>query len=232
MRADDNQITLYQAPDGALSLEVRLQHETVWLSAHQMARLFGRDRTVIVRHIHNIYATEELVRAATCAENAQVAADGRIREMDLYNLDMIISVGYRVNSKRGTQFRIWATNVLREHILRGYTVNQRRLQELNQVVRLVAAVTERRTWWPGAGRTTGKPWSGSWSTSLPGGTRRKCETEPCRIVAPRRGAYRGNLRSGGVGALGAPQPPATFWHPSGMTDATPQGCQTVAGGRA
>jgi hypothetical protein len=144
LKADDNQITLYQAPDGALSLEVRLQHETVWLSAHQMARLFGRDRTVIVRHIHNIYATEELLQEATCAKNAQVAADGRIREMDLYNLDMIISVGYRVNSKRGTQFRIWATSVLREHILKGYTVNENRLRQLNQTIRLIADIANRR----------------------------------------------------------------------------------------
>lgn len=137
-------IVLYQAPDGTLSLQVRLEQETVWLTAHQMAALFGRDRTVIVRHIHNVFATGELSRESTCAKNAQVAADGRVRQMDLYNLDMILSVGYRVNSKRGTQFRIWATSVLREHILQGYTRNERRLQELNQAVRLVAAVTERR----------------------------------------------------------------------------------------
>jgi prophage maintenance system killer protein len=109
-----------------------------------MAELFGRDRTVIVRHIGNIYATGELQRETTCAKNAQVAADGKVRQMDFYNLDMIISVGYRVNSLRGTQFRIWATNVLRQHLVQGYTVHERRLKELNQAVRLIADVARRR----------------------------------------------------------------------------------------
>lgn len=122
------EIVLYQAPEGGSTLDVRLEGETVWLDAHQMATLFGRDRTVIVRHIHNIYKTEELAPESTCAKNAQVAADGKLRQMDLYNLDMIISVGYRVNSKRGTQFRIWATRVLREHLTRGLTINRQRLE--------------------------------------------------------------------------------------------------------
>jgi hypothetical protein len=145
MSKPDSQVVIYKAPGGSVSLQVKLQGETVWLDAHQMARLFSRDRTVIVRHIRNIYQTKELDRALTCAKNAQVAADGKVRLMDLYNLDMIISVGYRVNSKRGTQFRIWATRVLREHILRGYSVNERRLKELNQAIRLIADVAERRT---------------------------------------------------------------------------------------
>ena len=110
MREADSQVVIYRAPGGSVSLEVKLQGETVWLDAHHMARLFDRDRTVIVRHIRNIYQTKELDRTSTCAKNAQVAADGKVRLMDLYNLDMIISVGYRVNSKRGTQFRIWATS--------------------------------------------------------------------------------------------------------------------------
>ena len=110
------EIVLYRAADGGPALDVRLERESVWLDAHQMAELFGRDRTVIVRHIGNIYATGELQRETTCAKNAQVAADGKVRQMDFYNLDMIISVGYRVNSLRGTQFRIWATNVLRQHV--------------------------------------------------------------------------------------------------------------------
>jgi prophage maintenance system killer protein len=145
MREADSQVVIYKAPGGSVSLEVKLQGETVWLDAHHMARLFDRDRTVIVRHIRNIYQTKELDRISTCAKNAQVAADGKVRLMDLYNLDMIISVGYRVNSKRGTQFRIWATRVLHEHILRGYSVNERRLKELNQAIRLIADVAERRT---------------------------------------------------------------------------------------
>jgi len=139
------EIVLYRAADGGPALDVRLERESVWLDAHQMAELFGRDRTVIVRHIGNIYATGELQRETTCAKNAQVAADGKVRQMDFYNLDMIISVGYRVNSLRGTQFRIWATNVLRQHLVQGYTVHAQRLKELNQAVRLIADVAHRRT---------------------------------------------------------------------------------------
>ncbi len=122
-------IVLYQSPDGSISIDVRLEKETLWMDAHQMARLFGRDRSVIVRHIRKIYETNELDPTSTCAKNAQVAADGKLRQMDLYNLDVIIGVGYRVNSKRGTQFRIWATGVLREHLTRGLTINRQRLEE-------------------------------------------------------------------------------------------------------
>lgn len=136
-------IVLYRAPDGTVSLDVRLERDTLWLDTHQMALLFGRDRSVILRHIRNIYDTNELDQNSTCAKNAQVAADGKIREMDSYNLDVIIGVGYRVNSKRGTQFRIWATQVLRDHILKGYSVNERRLKELRQSLRLVGQVLDR-----------------------------------------------------------------------------------------
>jgi hypothetical protein len=122
-------IVLYQSPDGSISIDVRFEKETLWMDAHQMARLFGRDRSVIVRHIRNMYETNELDQASTYAKNAQVAADGKLRQMDLYNLDVIIGVGYRVNSKRGTQFRIWATGVLREHLTRGLTINRQRLEE-------------------------------------------------------------------------------------------------------
>lgn len=122
------EIVMYRAKDGRTTLDVRLDQETVWLDAHQMADLFGRDRTVIVRHIRNIYGTNELHSLSTCAKIAQVAADGKLRKMDIYNLDVILSVGYRVNSVRGTQFRIWATQVLREHILQGYTLNEQRLK--------------------------------------------------------------------------------------------------------
>lgn len=144
--AGRGKIILYRAPDGTVSLDVRLERETIWLDAHQMAVLFGRDRSVILRHIRNVYDTHELDRGSTCAKNAQVAADGKMREMDFFNLDVIIGVGYRVNSKRGTQFRIWATRVLRNHILKGYTVNERRLKELHQAVRLIADMAQRREW--------------------------------------------------------------------------------------
>ena len=106
------EIVIYEPPEGGPKVDVRLDDNNVWLDAHQMGELFGRDRTVVLRHIRNIYATGELTPDSTCAKSAQVAADGKLRQMDLYNLDVIISVGYRVNSRRGTQFRIWATNVL------------------------------------------------------------------------------------------------------------------------
>ena len=123
-------ILIYKTDDGSAQIKVNLDTDTIWLDSHQMAHLFGRDRTVIVRHIRNIYKTEELERETTCAKNAQVAKDGKVRQMDFYNLDVIISVGYRVNSLRGTQFRIWATNVLRDHLVQGFTRNELRLKSL------------------------------------------------------------------------------------------------------
>ncbi|MCX5807219.1 MAG: virulence protein RhuM/Fic/DOC family protein [Proteobacteria bacterium] len=129
------EILFYKTEDGSAKLEVRLEQETIWLDAHQMGVLFERDRSVIVKHIRNIYKNEELSPDSTCAKNAQVAADNKTRIMDLYNLDMIISVGYRVNSRRGTQFRIWATQVLKDHIIKGYTINEKRLKEQNERLR-------------------------------------------------------------------------------------------------
>ena len=111
------EIIIYQTSKKEVELQVRLEKETVWLDAHQIALLFGVNRPAIVKHINNIYKTSELGRKATCSILEQVAADGRIRKMNLYNLDMIISVGYRVNSKRATQFRIWATKALKQYLL-------------------------------------------------------------------------------------------------------------------
>ena len=130
-----DEIVLYQ-PDATIQLEVRLQDETVWLNQQQMAELFGTDRTSVLRHIHNIYKTHELDEAATCAKIAQVRVEGNRqvrREVPFYNLDMIISVGYRVNSIRGTQFRQWANKVLKDYMLKGYAVNQRLLNIENQL---------------------------------------------------------------------------------------------------
>ena len=135
------EIVLYTTKDGRASVDVRLEKETIWLDAHQMGRLFERDRSVILRHIRNIYKTNELNLDSTCAKIAQVAADGKVREMDLYNLDVVIGVCYLVNSRRGTEFRIWATTVLREHILKGYTLNEKRLQDqVSRLSELQAAV--------------------------------------------------------------------------------------------
>jgi len=141
------EIVLYQAPDGTVALDVRLEQETIWLHLNQLSALLDRDKSVISRHLRNIFNEGELNREATVAKYATVQIEGDrkvTRDVEYYNLDAIISVGYRVNSKRGTQFRIWATRVLREHIVQGYTVNARRLQDLNQAVRLIAATAARR----------------------------------------------------------------------------------------
>ena len=123
-----NEIILYQSDDLPEHIEVRLDEDTVWLSLNQIAQLFNRDKSVISRHLRNVYKEGELSREATVAKNATVQIEaGRevTREIDYYNLDAILSVGYRVNSKQGTQFRIWATNVLRDYLLKGYALNQR-----------------------------------------------------------------------------------------------------------
>jgi len=130
--ADKGNIIIYQPENNIPAFEVRLDQETVWLSLSQISTLFGRDKSVISRHIRNIYQTQELNRKATVAKYATVQTEGDRqveRQIDYYNLDMIISVGYRVNSKVGTQFRIWATNVLKQHIIQGYTINEKRLRE-------------------------------------------------------------------------------------------------------
>lgn len=142
--AGGGEIVLYRAPDGTVNLDVRLERETVWLSQKQIAEVFDTERSVVTKHLRNIFASGELQQDSGCAFFAHTAADGKTYKVEFYNLDAILSVGYRVNSKRGTQFRIWATRVLREHILKGFTVNERRLKELNKAVRLIADVAERR----------------------------------------------------------------------------------------
>ncbi|NLN84271.1 MAG: cytochrome C biogenesis protein CycH [Firmicutes bacterium] len=128
-RENENEIIIYTTEDGKETFEVNLKEETVWLSLNQISKLFERDKSVISRHIRNIFKTEELSRKSVVAKIATTATDGKVYKVDYYNLDLIISVGYRVNSKRGTQFRIWATNVLKNHLIQGYTINQKRLQE-------------------------------------------------------------------------------------------------------
>ena len=124
------EIVVYEASDGAIQVDVRVEGETVWLSLTQMADLFGRDKSVISRHLRNVFSSGELEREAVVAKNATTAADGKTYQVEFFNLDAILSVGYRVNSKRGIQFRIWATRTLKDHFLRGYTLNERRLAEL------------------------------------------------------------------------------------------------------
>lgn len=118
-------IVLYQSPDGKTNLDVKLENESVWLTQAQMGILYGVDRTVIVRHVGNIYKTGELDEASTCAKNAQVQIEGVrkvSRTQNFYNLDVIISVGYRVNSKNATIFRRWASTVLKDYLIKGYAV--------------------------------------------------------------------------------------------------------------
>jgi hypothetical protein len=122
-----NNIVIFES--GERSVEVRLEGETVWLSLQQLAELFGRDKSVISRHLKNIFDTNELERESVVAKNATTAADGKIYQVEYYNLDAIISVGYRVNSTRATRFRQWATGVLRQHLVAGYSLNQQRLKE-------------------------------------------------------------------------------------------------------
>ena len=125
IESNTGEIVMYQ-PDETIRLEVRMGEETVWLTQQQMAELFDKDRTVISRHIRNIYKEEELEKDITCAKFAHMGTDGdQTYEYTAYNLDVIISVGYRVKSKRGTRFRQWANKVLKEYLLKGYVVDSR-----------------------------------------------------------------------------------------------------------
>ncbi len=138
---EQNTIEIYQNEDGGLSLPVQFQQDSVWLSAAQLVALFGRDKSVISRHISNLFKEQELVREAVVAKYATTADDGKTYQVDHYNLDVIISVGYRVKSAQGVKFRQWATQRLKEHLTRGYTLNQQRFeqnaQELEQALALV-----------------------------------------------------------------------------------------------
>jgi prophage maintenance system killer protein len=125
----ENQIQIFQSGDGSVQLDVSFDKETVWLSQAQMCELFERERSVITKHINNIFKDGELERDAVCAKFAHTASDGKTYSIQSFNLDVVISVGYRVKSQRGVQFRQWATNVLKQHLVDGYTLNQHRLLE-------------------------------------------------------------------------------------------------------
>ncbi len=132
MKTSGGEVVLFQAADGKTCLEVQLDQETVWLSQRQMAELFEKDSDTVGLHIRNLYKEGELSREATSEESSVVQDEGGRqvrRKIQFYNLDVIISVGYRVKSQRGTQFRQWATRVLRDHLVKGYTVNEQRLRD-------------------------------------------------------------------------------------------------------
>lgn len=140
MQSYGGDIVIYQAVDGQTELEVHLEGETVWLSQAQMAELFDRDRTVIGKHISNIYREKELDRDTTCAKFAHMGNEtDQLYETTHYSLDVIISVGYRVKSHRGTQFRMWANKVLKEYLIKGYAVNSNaQVEQLEELKRTIA----------------------------------------------------------------------------------------------
>lgn len=142
MDRESIQNKVFISQDGVLRLDVSFDDETVWLSLNQLVDLFERDKSVISRHIRNLFSEGELERDAVVAKNATTAKDGKVYQVDYYNLDVIISVGYRVKSTRGVQFRQWATKTLKQHLLQGYTLNQQRLVErgieFNQAVNLLS----------------------------------------------------------------------------------------------
>ena len=130
-------LVLFTSPDGAVTVPTRLDRDTLWLTQEQMARVFDVKRPAITKHLANIFKTQELDTFSVSSILEHTAADGKTYATKFYNLDAIIAVGYRVNSRRATQFRIWATGVLREYLLRGYALNQARLKELGQIVRIL-----------------------------------------------------------------------------------------------
>ena len=132
-----NQIEIYTSPDGSAQIEVQFEGDTFWLSLNQIADLFEKDKSVISRHLKNIFKSSELVREAVVAKNATTASDGKTYEVDYYNLDAILSVGYRVNSKRGTQFRQWATQRLKDYLVQGFAINEERLRKKNKEVQVL-----------------------------------------------------------------------------------------------
>ena len=139
-------IIFYQANQDS-QIEVKLENDSVWLNLNQMVTLFGRDKSVISKHLSNIFKEAELDRLSVVAKNATTGTDGKTYQVEYFNLDVIISVGYRVKSKRGTQFRIWANKVLKDYLTKGYAIDQKRfqeqgrqLEELKQTVKLLGKV--------------------------------------------------------------------------------------------
>ncbi len=129
MNLEKSDIVIYQAETGVTALQVQLDHDTVWLTQKQMAELFDKDVRTVNEHIRNIFKEQELDELSVIRKFRITAADGKTYDTAHYNLDVIISVGYRVKSQQGTRFRQWATSVLHDHIVKGYTINEQRLRE-------------------------------------------------------------------------------------------------------
>ncbi|RZK25919.1 MAG: ArsR family transcriptional regulator, partial [Flavobacterium sp.] len=151
---EQSQIIIYRTPNGETEIDVKIVDQTIWLTLTQIADLFNKNKSTISRHLNNIYKQEELNQKATVAKNATVQMEGNRRverTIEYYNLDAIISVGYRVSSKEGTQFRIWANNVLKEYLIKGYVINEKRLKDqaeqlasLKNTVNLLNNVLDRK----------------------------------------------------------------------------------------
>ncbi len=150
--ANRGEIIIYRAEDNTIQLDVRMENETVWLNLNQMAMLFDRDKSVISRHIRDVFRERELSKEATVAKNATVQIEGGraiVRQMDYYNLDVIISVGYRVKSQRGVQFRQWANKILKDYLVKGYAINEKlrreQLSDLRQLVQIVGRTMQSKS---------------------------------------------------------------------------------------
>lgn len=196
----DSEFLLYQTEDGRTRLEVRLENETVWLTQNQMAELFQTTKQNISLHIRNLFAERELDRAATVKEYLTVQQEGRrqvTRTVEHYNLDVIISVGYRVKSHRGTQFRIWATQRLREYIVKGFVLDDERLKRRgggNYFEELLARIRDIRSSEKVFWRKVLDIYATS-TTTIPGPTRRSCSSPRCRTRCTGRRMGRRRRRS-------------------------------------
>ena len=129
-----NKVEIYKASDNRTEIRVQFDTDTVWLDTNAIANLFGVKRPAIVKHAGNIYKSNELEQESTCSISEQVASDGKKRKMNFYNLDMILSIGYRVNSTKATQFRQWATQRLKDYLVQGYAINEKRLAQKQQEI--------------------------------------------------------------------------------------------------
>ena len=150
---ETQQIEIYQSEDGQTQIQVRLEKDTLWLSQAQMAELFGKDSDTIGLHLRNIYQSGELEKSTTTEESSVVRREGSrqvSRKINFYNLDDVISVGYRVNSRKGTRFRMWATQRLKEYLVKGYSINQHRFEqnagELQQAIALIQKAAHFYSW--------------------------------------------------------------------------------------
>lgn len=133
----EHQIEIYTSPDGITQIEVQFEGDTFWLNLNQISSLFEKDKSVISRHLKNVFTSGELIRDSVVAKNATTAQDGKTYAVEYYNLDAILSVGYRVNSKRGTQFRQWATKRLKDYLIEGVAINEKRLEQKNKEIQVL-----------------------------------------------------------------------------------------------